>query len=215
MKVMELLVENDDFQRKYHLHRAFKEKHATEIGDKSFHGDGYPFTDAYYMSDEEWLEDDKITTRIETHMHQFVKWLVDSFKLDPYNIAMRLCVMVNGTYKLEIGLPGKKYQGEDNLTIKLLLKHLPAKLKQLVPEIKLEGDLYVHRTQKKITIHGMIAPTSDHYDELRNRCVFGRYDYNPEALTQDRFKQFKKHKSEQYGELMLRKAIKAGEIEDR
>jgi hypothetical protein len=198
--------------RIYQLHKAHKEHHASQIGSAGFKTDSYAF-DRHYMSDEEWLEDNKITIRIETHMHNFVKWLIDSFHLQPSWVSMRLYSTINGTYKFNVELPGARFQKPDDLTVDMMVKHIPAKMKQLVPEISVGkyNDLYVHRTKRMITISGQL---SAEVPEARNRWLQGLYNYNPEKLTADGLKQHNEYKRQAYGEMMLRKAIKAGEIEN-
>lgn len=205
-------ISGDDWTRQYNAERAYKEKHAALIGSAGFKNDGYAFSQDY-MSDEEWLEDNEITTRVEGHMHTFVKWLVDSFHIEPRNVDFYMCSTVNGVYRFTIELSGRRFQKEDDLTVELMVKTIPAKIKQLVPEIGL-SELHVHRTQKKITISARPHTAQGQGNALWDRWLKGVYHYDPEKLTAERLATHNEHKRKAYGEMMLRKAKREGTLEN-
>lgn len=119
----------------------------------------------------------------------------------------------SGTYEFSIELRGARFQKPDDLAVEMMEKFIPIKMEQMVPELRL-SKLNVKRTSKTIQISARLYSTDPHTMELHDRTVIGRYDYDPEKQTQQSFKRFKENKGTAYGEMMLRKAIREGEIEN-
>lgn len=131
-----------------------------------------------WKTDEEFFERSKKLWKINRRLNEFTKWLVDTFKVNPHNIYISAhFAWVNAYQKWEVKLQGEKWKRDEGFAIKMMLKSIPAKWNQLLPDFELnyltlspEFDVNDTRT-KTYNIHAHWMPRNraedqDFYDAV-------------------------------------------------